>query len=331
VKRPRVGIVGARRAHQGLGPFVVRDLVAAGAEVPCFAVTAEPSIAPARADIERHAKVSPRGYADVDRMLADEPLDALAILSPAESHAEYLRRAARRGLAALCEKPLVWGTPDLARSAAEIVAAFAERELLLYENCQWPFALPAFERLHPGALAEPPRRFRIELQPASPRLGALRDSLSHPLSVLQKLLPGDAPAIDGFRAQPGAGGLPGLTLEFRYRSGGRACAVQVALRYSEALPRHAALEIDGRAATRVVAPETYQLSFRSSQRTVRFDDPLSTLIADFVARLRTPDESDRRSRARDIEQRMRLLAELTDAYLQQVSRSEPQASEDHEK
>jgi hypothetical protein len=44
------------------------------------------------------------------------------------------------------------------------------------------------------------------------------------------------------------------------------------------------------------------------------DDPLSTLVADFVGRLRVPDEADRRLRARDIEQRMGLLAELARAY-----------------
>jgi len=87
--------------------------------------------------------------------------------------------------------------------------------------------------------------------------------------------------------------------------------------YSDVVPRRAALEIDGRFASRVVAPETYQLSFAASDRSVPIDDPLSTLVADFVARLRAPDEADRRSRARDIEQRMRLLAELTTAYLQQ--------------
>ena len=47
------------------------------------------------------------------------------------------------------------------------------------------------------------------------------------------------------------------------------------------------------------------------------DDPLSSLVADFVARLRKPDDADRISRAHDIEQRMRLLAELVNAYLPQ--------------
>ena len=313
---PRVGIVGGRRVRQGLGPVVARDLVAAGAEVPCFLVTSEGSIAPALAQIERFANVSPRGHADVDRMLDEHALDAIAILSPAETHEAHLWRAMQRGLAVLCEKPFVWGTPSLAATASKIAAAFADRDLLLYENCQWPCALPGFERLHPGALAAPPRRFAMELQPASRGLGALGDSLPHPLSLLQVLVPGDAPAIEAFRAESHPGPEPRLTLQFRYRSGGRSCDVEVVLWYSDALPRRAALEIDGRPAARVVAPETYQLSFRSSDRTVPIDDPLTILVADFVARLRAPDAADRRTRARDIEDRMRLLAELASAYLQ---------------
>jgi hypothetical protein len=217
----------------------------------------------------------------------------------------------------LCEKPLVWGDAALAARAAELVAAYAQRGLLLYENCQWPFTLPGFERLHPGSLATPPRRFGMQLQPASRGIAALGDSLSHPLSLLQTLVPGEAPAVDELRSEPSPAGDPGLTLRFRYRSGGASCEVKVVLSYSEQLPRRAALEIDGRAAERVVADETYQLSFAASDRIIAIDDPLSTLVADFVARLRAPDEADRSSRARDIEQRMRLLAEITSAYRKQ--------------
>ena len=39
MRPPRVGIIGARRRRQGLGPFVARDLRAAGAEIPCFLAT----------------------------------------------------------------------------------------------------------------------------------------------------------------------------------------------------------------------------------------------------------------------------------------------------
>ena len=312
-----MGIVGPRRVRQGLGPFVARDLVTAGAEVPCFLVTSERSLAPARAELERHAGVSPRGYIDAERMLDLEGLDALAILSPAETHLEYLWRALRHGLAALCEKPLVWGSPGVASLASDVVEDFLERGLLLYENCQWPFALPAFARLHPGALDAPPRSFRMELQPASRGVQALGDSLPHPLSLLQALLPGDEPQIADLAFSPrrAASRSDPLTVRFRYESGQRRCDVEVVLVGSERLPRHAALAIDGRAARRVVEPETYRLSFMASDRSVPLDDPLTSLVADFVGRLRTPDEVDRGVRARDIEHRMRLLAELVHAYV----------------
>lgn len=314
---PRVGIVGARRVRQGLGPFVARDLVAAGAEVPCFLVTSQRSLGPARAELERCAGVSPRGYTDVERMLDLEALDALAILSPAETHEEYLWRAVRHGLPVLCEKPLVWGgRGDPAERAAELVRAFDTRELLLYENCQWPFALPGFERLHPGVLDAPPRRFRMELQPASHGRQALADALSHPLSLLQALLPGESPTVAAVSFHPA--GPPSadeaLSVRFDYRSGDATCAVEVALTRARTLPRRAAIEIDGRSGERLVAPESYRLSWAASDRSVPMDDPLTHLVADFARRLRAPDESDRRSRARDIEQRMALLVELAGAY-----------------
>jgi len=315
VSGPRVGIVGARRVRQGLGPFVARDLVAAGASVSCFLVTSQRSIAPALAEIERHADVSPRGYTDAERMLDTEALDALAILSPAETHAEYLWRAARHGLAVLCEKPLVWGAPGLADRTAEIVEAFDARGILLYENCQWPCSLPAFERLHPGSLDAPPSRFAMDLQPASHGRQGLGDALSHPLSLLQALVPGDAPRVEEIDYAPAARPDGSVTLRFRYASGERSCDAEVRLRPDVALPRHAAFEIDGRPARRVVDPDGYRLSFAAADRSVPLDDPLTTLVADFVARLRTPDEVDRTSRARDIEQRMGLLEELIRAYV----------------
>ena len=54
--------------------------------------------------------------------------------------------------------------------------------------------MPAFELLHPGSLASPPRRFRMQMEPSSRGLQSIGDSLPHPISVLQALLPG---ALDG--------------------------------------------------------------------------------------------------------------------------------------
>lgn len=306
--RPRVGIVGARRRRQGLGPFVARDLVAAGAEVPCFLATGEATLEPARRALRESAGIEARGYLALGAMLASEALDALAILSPAETHAHYLEAAARAGLSALCEKPLVWSVPDLDARARQLVAGFVSRGLLLVENCQWPFALPAFEALHPGALASPPRRFEMELEPASRGLQSLGDALPHPISLLQALLPG-APRVRDVRfstREPAEH----LEVRFRWETDTAACDATVRLSQSHRQPRRAELAIDGRRARRLVSSEGYRLCFADAERSVPLPDPLTRLVQDFVHALR----GGRATQADPILQRTHVLAAMAAAY-----------------
>ncbi len=214
----RVGVIGARRRRQGLGPFVVRDLCAAGAEVPCFLATSASSRDAAERELAERCGVEARGYADLDRMLACESLDALAILSPAESHAQYLAAALDAKLHTLCEKPFVWGRLDLAASAARFAAEFAERGLLLFENCQWPYTLPAYRTLHPEALAQPPRRFEMLLQPASRGLQMLGDCVPHALSLLQAAAAGAQSSIEKLRYRVAGPDADHIRLEFVFRT-----------------------------------------------------------------------------------------------------------------
>ena len=133
--------------------------------------------------------------------------------------------------------PLVWGGSSLDARAAEVVRAFENRGLLLYENCQWPFALPAFERLHPGCArgAAAPLRDGAAARVAR-RDRARRLALPPAARCSQALLPAGAPAIEGFRSRARSGADPALTLQFHYRSGAGACAVEVLLRHSDELP-----------------------------------------------------------------------------------------------
>ena len=48
MKSPRVGIIGARRSRQGLGPYVARFLKASGVEVACFLATGSGTLQAAR-------------------------------------------------------------------------------------------------------------------------------------------------------------------------------------------------------------------------------------------------------------------------------------------
>ena len=305
---PRVGIVGARRTRQGLGPFVARDLVAAGAQVPCFLTASAASLESGARALRETAGVDTRGYISLDAMLEREALDALAILSPSESHDRYLEAAAEAGLHVLCEKPLVWGVPDLAGTAARRVEAFVARGLLLMENCQWPYTLEPFEALHPGALAHPPRRFEMLMQPATRGLWSFGDSLPHPISLLQRLLPGPARVTElRFSSREP---VQELTLGFRWQTPAASCDVEIALLETQQAPRRAELALDGRRARRLVSAPDYRLCFADAERSVPLPDPLTRLVADFVTALR----GGRSTQADPILQRARVLAEIVAAY-----------------
>ena len=306
---PRVGILGARRVRQGLGPFVARDLVAAGATVPCFLVSSAATIEPARRALRESSGVDARGYTELGALLANESLDALAILTPSESHAHYLQAVAEAGVHALCEKPLCWGSAGLVATAERCVQGFAERGLLLAENCQWPFTLPAFEALHPGSQGAPPRRFRMEMEPSSRGLQSLGDALPHPISVLQALLPG-APAVRDVAFSTRDPQAPQLEVRFRYETAAGACDAEVLLTHSERWPRRTAYSIDGRRAERRVSPEDYRLCFADAERSVPLPDPLTRLVADFVDALRSGLETQ----PDPILQRMQVLVQIAATY-----------------
>ena len=310
---PRVAVIGARRVRQGLGPFVARDLRAAGAEVPCFLATRPESVEEAARGLREVAGLDARGYVDLDELIAREAPDALAILSPAETHAGILEQAARAGLHVLCEKPFIWGEARAVARCREILAAFERAHRLVWENCQWPYALPAFEALHPGALDRPPRRFEMELQPASRGRQSLADALPHPLSLLQALSPGE-PEIRNVWFSTRSEQAEAMSLGFLYGVGDRAVEVEVRLSSSEEAPRRAAFSIDGQRAERLVSGTDYRLSLATSDRSVPLADPLTQLVADFVDALRGAFPEAGNPRAREIAQRMQLLIDVGSAY-----------------
>ena len=51
---PRIGLIGARRVRQGLGPFVAQFLSELGAEIPAFLGTSASSVQAATEDLEKH-------------------------------------------------------------------------------------------------------------------------------------------------------------------------------------------------------------------------------------------------------------------------------------
>jgi predicted dehydrogenase len=315
---PRVALVGARRVRQGLGPFVARDLVAAGARITGVVGTSAESAAAAGRDLQAALGIEVRTSRDLRDLLAREALDALVILSPSATHEAYLRAALDAGLHVLCEKPLVWGGEGLARRSEALASGFERKGLLLRENCQWPYVLPAYQELH-GLPERAPARFAMRLAPDSTGVEMLGDALSHPLSVLQALVPGPDPRAERprFRTRPGPLGATRIGLDFVYRTQACAVDVEVELEQTDVLPRPASLAVDGRWAERRVSMPGYTLHLTADARAVKVRDPLTVLIEDFVAQLRAlrgGGLAPAPPTYREIVERMRLLESLVLAY-----------------
>ncbi len=100
--------------------WVARDLMApaiaaAGGQLVCVADVS----AAARARAEA---LGARAFADVEAMLAREPLDALYVATPNHLHLAPVRAAAAAGVAVLCEKPMAASLADaeaMARAVGE--------------------------------------------------------------------------------------------------------------------------------------------------------------------------------------------------------------------
>lgn len=310
---PRVGLIGARRRRQGLGPFVARFLQDAGATVAGFVGTSADSLEDARRGLAARGVDAP-GFLDLAALRAAHELDALAILSPIETHREWLRAALDAGLHVLCEKPLLWGRDDDLATAEQLVAGFADAGLLLVENCQWPHSVPAYFALHPQLVDVPVQTFAMRMAPQSRGVTMIGDAMSHPLSVLQALVPGDDARVDTIAfstREPDAGA---LDIRFRYSSGDDAVDVEVQLVQSDVEPREAGWAVNGCWAQRRVQLPEYALSLADGDRVVPLPDPLEAHVHAFVRALRAPDRGKKTAETRRILPRLRALLAIADTY-----------------
>jgi len=339
-------VIGARRVRQGLGPFIVRMLGEHGAEVCAFLSTSDATLLATRAQLkDPHGdglELEPRGYTDLGKLLANEALDALVILSPVGRHLPYLEAALDRGLHVLCEKPLVWDRewagPRSAKAGPKkggsvatcdrLVRAFQERRLLLRENCQWPQTLEAFFRLHPGAratLRKPRCSFHMRLTPANAGARMIPDAAPHPLSLLQAVWPDPTARVAGVEVTceppPDQQGVAALSLRFRYRGEDVDVAATVDLAQSDqsdGQAREACYSINGFRAVREVRMPDYALAFTDGGRRVDVPDPLDALIGEFVQALRKvrvgPSTSLESGEGPAIRQRIAMLDNLAKAF-----------------
>ncbi|MCE9553827.1 MAG: Gfo/Idh/MocA family oxidoreductase [Planctomycetes bacterium] len=306
----RIGIVGARRAEQGIGQFVARDLAALGADVVAIVGTREETIAVAAAELKRLYGLEVRGYHSVEAMLAKEELDAMAICSPQQFHAEQMQAALQHRVHVLCEKPLVF-TPgaDNVAAARPLVEGFAEAGLVLMVNQQWPYTLRAFDQCWPSARAKSVTHLEMLLAPAEDGPGMIPNAMPHVLSLLLSCVPTGGRMERPRMERPVAGR---LNVKFDYVHTAGHTSVQAWFIQAPRQPRPAGYAINDCTVRRTIRMSDYAMflemgdqrlseiarggpelavsaatadSDEKLQR-VPLEDPLRLLLADFISRCR---------------------------------------------
>ncbi|QDV05701.1 Inositol 2-dehydrogenase/D-chiro-inositol 3-dehydrogenase [Planctomycetes bacterium Poly30] len=322
MKAPRVGLIGARRARQGLGPFFARDLVAAGAKVVAVLgrtqESAKEAAAAAANMIEGDAE-TPAATADTEAFFGHE-LDAVCVLTPAGTHGDLVEAALAHGCHVLAEKPFLWYPEiDWVERATQLEDRFAAAGLALEVNAQWPWTLPTLEE----ALGRPvagARSLGMGMQPASHGLQMIGDAAPHPLSVAQAF----DPSLTGFRELRidadsendlwirGTLAGPNSELEIEIHLDGRPLA-------PDAGPRAAWISVDGTRVDRCIRPRDYALFFRRGSAVFDLPDPLTLRVADFVSRIRSVSLPTAEIHAgmtpdRTLSRRVGMLKSIADAF-----------------
>lgn len=303
----RVGLLGAGRTRQGLGPYLARAVELAGARVVAIAGRER-----ARSDSVARELSAQLGHtvevADDASSLAHQA-EALVVAAPVPGHLAGLEAALAAGIPCLCEKPLV-GVDDTVRGLA-CVERFRSRGLLLVENCQWPFVLPAFDVLHPGRQGRSVRQLAMGLGPGWPGPAMVVDSLSHVLSVLQALVPLPPSA----RAEQVEQDDPSPTaarneVRFVVRGPAGATAVRLDLTHCPAQPRPAWIDVDGARIDRQIGANYAQSFARPDGRAEPVQDPLHQLVYGFFTDFHAGNRDRTEAHADAILLRLRLYADV---------------------
>jgi hypothetical protein len=310
-ERLRLGIVGAGRSRQGLGPYYAVHAEAAGAEVVAIAGrTPDRTTATAQVLAERLGHPV-RACEDVAALLGLD-LDALIIASPPETHLDALRGALSAGVPVLCEKPLV--TLQEHPLVPELMAEFRERGLLVMESCQWPLLLPALGRLYPDQDFQRPRQVAMRLSPVSTGSAMMQDALPHFLSVLGALVAIDADTRIAAQEFRGWGRVAdGLDLRLELRRKEILLSAELLLRQCPQQPRPAWIEVDGARMERQIRLPDYQISLVAGARNVSVDDPLAALVYGFAQLAREAALDRVQSESYAIQNRARLYHQIIEA------------------
>src|SRR5919108_348353 len=196
----RIGIIGVGRRRNGIGEYVAKFCSRARAEVVAHVSSSmERAILHAN-DLAAKYQILSKPYSDIEKFFVNEKLDAVAICTPALLHKVQLDAALAHSVHVFCEKPLLWESNGMVEKTKDILNAFEEANLVLYQDTQWISTLSVFEQFYSQLNLENIRSFSIELYPPdSDSKSMISEEAPHPNSLLLAL--GGKPPAEALSVQ----------------------------------------------------------------------------------------------------------------------------------
>lgn len=304
---PRIGIVGAGRTRNGLGPFLATFFERAECRVSAIAGRSLARVQQNAAALADRLGHEVHACRDVHELCASG-IDALVIASPPEFHLEALRAAESARLPVLCEKPLAHERH--LSEAAPLVARFVDTGLLLAENCHWPYALPALRPLLGESFAGAARHISLGLASIGPGRTIVQNTLSHLLSLAQAVAHiDDTTTVERVALdRPSSDFVPNV-LRCHLRGPGLDLGLALHLDLGATAPRPAWLAIDEIRMERRIG-RGYAFSFVRNGREVAVPDPMGQLVVSFSTCLRTAAAAWRIAEGDAARHRLRLYRDI---------------------
>jgi predicted dehydrogenase len=277
----KVSIVGAGRKRNGIGQYIGKYFHQKGVQVVSVLGTTE--------ETSRRASSALKGYGIASvpfthfyEMIEDERPDAVVIASPAPTHHEYLAKCVDLGLNIFCEKPFVWPGIDNAQTIGEDLLKRAQKKrLVVAMNSQWPFAMENYETVCGKVEVRESNSFFIYTEPFSTGREMISESVPHALSMLYFVFGKGEIADLGFRSA----GEKEMLITFKYRCGGKDCAVSIKMVSKEEQPRGFQFGFNGRIVTRNLGLPDYDVFLSYGEEKRKITDPLGRSVEDFIRAL----------------------------------------------
>ena len=297
-----VAIIGPGRSEQGTGPYIARTFNELGANICGLVSSSLASASKAAQHLHAEYKIECNAYENIQRLLEETQVDAIAISSPIGSHFDYLRLAVQQKCHIFCEKPLWWpdindnlqiNTEYISNQTIDLVNQCIDDNLVLQLNTQWPFTLPTYYEIYPqqNLTAESINNFSMWLSPQSIKGEMIIDTVPHILSMLYSILgTGKIQNIKSDDITDSA--IQKVIIEFDYLHAFGDTQVAINLTPSDAIPKPAAYAINNNRVDRHVEMPNYLISLCSPEKKLPVMDPLVCSIKNFISSIYSKTKSD---------------------------------------